>query len=129
MSYVNDSKATNIDAVLRAIECFSAPIVLLLGGRNKRGDFRLLKEGLRRRVKQVILFGEVGDELVGAIEGTVITSRVGSMAEAVVPAGRIASAGDVVLLSPGCASFDIYENYARRGEDFSRNVEKLEGAE
>ncbi|MGA9536876.1 MAG: UDP-N-acetylmuramoyl-L-alanine--D-glutamate ligase [Desulfobacterales bacterium] len=127
--YYDDSKATNIDAVLRAIECFSAPIVLLLGGRNKRGDFRLLKEGLRRRVKQVILFGEAGDEISAALDGTVITSRAGSMAEVVATASRIASAGDVVLLSPGCASFDMYETYARRGEDFRRNVEKLEGAE
>jgi len=127
--YYNDSKATNIDAVLRAIECFSVPIVLLLGGRNKRGDFRLLKENLRRRVKQVILFGEAGDEIAAALDGTVTTSRAGSMAQVVATASRIASAGDVVLLSPGCASFDMYENYARRGEDFRRNVEKLEGAE
>jgi UDP-N-acetylmuramoylalanine--D-glutamate ligase len=127
--YYDDSKATNIDAVLRAIECFSAPIVLLLGGRNKRGDFRLLKEGLRRRVKQMVLFGEAGDEIATALDGAVTTSRAGSMAEVVATASRIASAGDVVLLSPGCASFDMYENYARRGEDFRRNVEKLEGAE
>jgi UDP-N-acetylmuramoylalanine--D-glutamate ligase len=127
--YYDDSKATNISAVLRAIECFSAPIVLLLGGRNKRGDFRLLKEGLRRRVKQAILFGEAGDEIAAALNGAVITSRAGSMAEVVATASRIASAGDVVLLSPGCSSFDMYENYARRGEDFRRNVENLEGAD
>lgn len=127
--YYDDSKATNIDAVRRAIECFSAPIVLLLGGRNKRGDFRLLKESLRRRVKQVILFGEAGDEIAAALDGAATACRAGSMAEVVATAGRIASAGDVVLLSPGCASFDMYENYARRGEDFRRNVEKLEGAE
>jgi UDP-N-acetylmuramoylalanine--D-glutamate ligase len=127
--YYDDSKATNIDAVLRAIECFSAPIVLLLGGRNKRGDFRLLKESLRRRVKRVILFGEAGDEIAAAIDGAATAIRAGSMAEVVASASRIASTGDVVLLSPGCASFDMYENYARRGEDFRRNVEKLEGAE
>lgn len=127
--YYDDSKATNIDAVLRAIECFSAPIVLLLGGRNKRGDFRFLKESLRQRVKQVILFGEAGDEIAAALDGAASASRAGSMAEVVATASRIASAGDVVLLSPGCASFDMYENYARRGEDFRRNVKNLEGAE
>jgi UDP-N-acetylmuramoylalanine--D-glutamate ligase len=127
--YYDDSKATNIDAVLRAIECFSAPIVLLLGGRNKRGDFKLLKESLRRRVKQVILFGEAGDEIAAALDGAATAIRAGSMAEVVATASRIASAGDIVLLSPGCASFDMYENYARRGEDFRRNVEKLERAE
>lgn len=127
--YYDDSKATNIDAVLRAIECFSAPVVLLLGGRNKRGEFRLLKESLRRRVKQVVLFGEAGDEIAAALDGAATASHAGSMAEVVATASRIASAGDVVLLSPGCASFDMYENYARRGEDFRRNVEKLERAE
>ena len=129
VSYYDDSKATNIDAVRRAIECFRAPIVLLLGGRNKRGDFRLLKESLRRHVKQVIVFGEAGNEITAALDGAVTASRAGSMAEIVTTASRIASAGDVVLLSPGCASFDMYENYARRGEDFRRNVEKLEGVE
>ncbi len=123
--YYDDSKATNVAAVLRALESFGAPIVLLLGGRNKRGDFRLLKESVRRRVKRVILFGEAGDEIAAALGGAVATSRAGSMAELVATAGRIASAGDVVLLSPGCASFDMYANYARRGEDFRRNVERL----
>jgi UDP-N-acetylmuramoylalanine--D-glutamate ligase len=126
--YYDDSKATNVDAVLRAIESFSAPIVLLLGGRNKGGDFRLLKKNLRRRVKQVVLFGEAGDEIAAAIDDAVTASRAGSMAEVVATASRIASAGDVVLLSPGCSSFDMYTSYARRGEDFHRNVEKLEGA-
>ena len=126
--YYDDSKATNIDAVRRAIECFSAPIVLLLGGRNKRGDFRLLKESLRRRVKQVVVFGEAGDEIAAALNGAATVNRAGSMTEVVATTGRIASPGDVVLLSPGCVASDMYENYARRGEDFRRNVENLEGA-
>jgi UDP-N-acetylmuramoylalanine--D-glutamate ligase len=127
--YYDDSKATNVDAVLRAMECFSTPIVLLLGGRNKRGDFRLLRESVRRRVKQVILFGEAGDEIAAALDGAATANRAGSMAEVVATANRIASTGDVVLLSPGCASFDMYENYARRGEDFRRHVAELERTE
>ncbi len=120
--YYDDSKATNVDAVRRAIECFEAPIVLLLGGRNKRGDFRLLEESVRRRVKQLVLFGEAGEEIAAALGGAAGACRAPSMAEAVAAAGRVAAPGDVVLLSPGCASFDMYENYARRGEDFRRSV-------
>ncbi|MFZ0614411.1 MAG: cyanophycin synthetase, partial [Desulfobacterales bacterium] len=120
--YYDDSKATNVDAVRRAIECFEAPIVLLLGGRNKRGDFRLLEESVRRRVKQLVLFGEAGEEIAAALGAAAGACRAQSMAEAVEAAGRMAAPGDVVLLSPGCASFDMYENYARRGEDFRRNV-------
>ena len=122
--YYDDSKATNVDAVRRAIECFTAPTVLLLGGRNKRGDFKLLEESVRRRVKQLILFGEAGEEIAAALKGAAGIRRADSMAEAVDTARRIAAAGDVVLLSPGCASFDMYENYARRGEDFRRHVER-----
>ena len=77
----------------------------------------------------MVLFGEAGDEIAAALDGAATASHAGSMAEVVATASRIASAGDVVLLSPGCASFDMYENYARRGEDFRRNVEKLERAE
>ncbi|MFZ0243364.1 MAG: cyanophycin synthetase, partial [Desulfobacterales bacterium] len=122
--YYDDSKATNVDAVRRAIECFTAPTVLLLGGRNKRGDFKLLEESVRQRVKQLILFGEAGEEIAAALKGAAGIRRADSMAEAVDTARRIAAAGDVVLLSPGCASFDMYENYARRGEDFRRHVER-----
>ncbi|MFZ0133070.1 MAG: UDP-N-acetylmuramoyl-L-alanine--D-glutamate ligase [Desulfobacterales bacterium] len=122
--YYDDSKATNVDAVHRAIECFEAPIVLLLGGRNKRGDFRLLEESVRRRVKQLVLFGEAGREIAAALGGAARIRHAQSMAEAVAAAGSIAVPGDIVLLAPGCASFDMYENYARRGEDFRRHVER-----
>jgi UDP-N-acetylmuramoylalanine--D-glutamate ligase len=126
--YFDDSKATNIAAVERALTCFTTPIVLLLGGRNKGGDFSALRETIRQRVKQVILFGEAGDEIADALGDVAPAARADSMAAVVDAADRVAAAGDVVLLSPGCASFDMYENYARRGEDFRRQVERRAAA-
>ena len=126
--YYNDSKATNVDAVVRALESFSEPVVLLLGGRNKGGDFTILAESVRRRVKNLILFGEAREEIDTALKGVVSAVFAPSMAEMVERAAEMSTTGDVVLLSPGCASFDMYENYARRGDDFRRCVEKLKKA-
>ena len=126
--FFNDSKATNVDAVVRALESFGEPIVLLLGGRNKGGDFTPLVDGVRRRVKHLVLFGEAREVIDAALGGIVPVASARSMADAVAKASEISSPGDVVLLSPGCASFDAYENYARRGDDFRRCVERLKEA-
>ncbi len=126
--FYNDSKATNVDAVVRALESFSEPVVLLLGGRNKGGDFTLLADSMRGRVKYLILFGEARNEINAALRGVVSAFFAQSMADVVTKAGEIAAAGDVVLLSPGCASFDMYDNYARRGDDFRWCVERLRDA-
>ncbi len=126
--YYNDSKATNVDAVIRALESFSEPVVLLLGGRNKDGDFTILADSVRRRVKNLILFGEAREEIDTALKGVISAVFAPSMAEMVERAAEISTTGDVVLLSPGCASFDMYENYARRGDDFRLCVEKLRKA-
>jgi UDP-N-acetylmuramoylalanine--D-glutamate ligase len=123
--YFDDSKATNVDAVVRALECFDEPVVLLLGGRNKGSDFRPLAVPLKRRVKHVVLFGEAREEIAAALAGTVAVTATESMAQAVAAARSVAATGDTVLLSPACASFDMYANYARRGEDFRRRVEAL----
>lgn len=126
--FFDDSKATNVDAVVRALESFNEPIVLLLGGRNKGGDFTFLADGVRRRVKHLILFGEARKVINDALGGIVSVAYARSMMDAVAKASEISSPGDVVLLSPGCASFDMYENYARRGDDFRRCVERLKEA-
>jgi UDP-N-acetylmuramoylalanine--D-glutamate ligase len=126
--FYNDSKATNVDAVVRALESFSEPVVLLLGGRNKGGDFTILADSVRRGVKHLILFGEARNEIDAALNGIVSAVFAQSMAEMVAKAVEISATGDVVLFSPGCASFDMYENYARRGVDFRRCVEKLKKA-
>ncbi|WP_246804374.1 UDP-N-acetylmuramoyl-L-alanine--D-glutamate ligase [Desulfosarcina cetonica] len=125
--FVNDSKATNVDAVKRALECFDGPVVLILGGQNKKGDFNRLKTIVRQRVKTLVALGEARDEIVTALAGDPQQGVIeaGSMEEAVAKALSAAVAGDVVLLSPACASFDMFDNYAHRGECFRSIVERL----
>lgn len=124
--FYDDSKGTNVAAVVRALESFSAPVVLLLGGRDKEGDFETLVPLLRARVKAVVLFGEAAGKINGRIGGVVATTLAANLGEAVAAAARIASPGDVVLLSPGCASFDEFTGYKERGERFQEMVRRLE---
>ena len=124
VEYYNDSKATNMDAVARALQCFSTPVVLIMGGRNKQGDFSVLSDKVRGRVKHIVAIGEARSEVIAALGRLVPASIEPTMEDAVDKAAGIAATGEVVLLSPGCASFDMYENYARRGDDFRRAVEK-----
>jgi UDP-N-acetylmuramoylalanine--D-glutamate ligase len=123
--YFNDSKATNLDAVARALEAFSQPVVLIMGGRDKGGKFGALKDLIRRHVKQLTVMGEARDKLKSAFGHLVPIKTATTMKDAVFQASKAASPGDVVLLSPGCASFDMYNNYAERGEDFSEIVKSL----
>jgi UDP-N-acetylmuramoylalanine--D-glutamate ligase len=122
VEYVNDSKATNVDAVLRALECFRSPVVLIMGGVDKGGDFGRLRDPLRRGGRGLILMGGSRDALRAALGGVLPTREVASMRAAVQAAREMAVAGDAVLLAPGCASFDLYANYQERGEDFRRAV-------
>jgi UDP-N-acetylmuramoylalanine--D-glutamate ligase len=125
--FVNDSKATNVDAVNRALECFDTPVVLIMGGQNKKGDFSLLKPKVRRHVKTLVAMGDARDEIVTALAGDpekgIIEAT--SMEEAVEKALGAAADGDTVLLSPACASFDMFDNYAHRGDCFREIVERL----
>lgn len=125
VKFYDDSKGTNVDAVKRAIETFSAPVVLLLGGRDKEGDFETLSPLLPDRVKALVLFGEARDRINERIGGIVPTVRTPSLKEAVSAARRQAGAGDVVLLSPGCASFDEFADYKARGNFFQQEVRAL----
>ncbi len=125
--YFNDSKATNISAVARALKSFKKPLVLILGGQNKGGDFGKLKKLIQMHTKKLIIMGEASHE-IKSILGPVCPGRfklAASMEDAVFSARRYASAGDVVLLSPGCASFDMYSNYAHRGDAYCQAVELL----
>lgn len=126
VTYVDDSKATNVDAVYRALESFQAPVVLIMGGRDKGGDYGVLKEKIRNHVKQLILLGESSPIIGAALGGLVPTVQTASMGEAVAAAHRAASPGDVVLLSPACSSFDLFQNYAHRGNVFQSEVSKLQ---
>ncbi|MCB2148550.1 MAG: UDP-N-acetylmuramoyl-L-alanine--D-glutamate ligase [Deltaproteobacteria bacterium] len=125
--FVNDSKATNVDAVNRALACFDNPVILIMGGQNKKGDFTQLKAQVRRRVKTLVAMGEAKDEIVTALAGDPEKGilEAGSMEEAVEKAFAAAADGEIVLLSPACASFDMFANYAQRGNRFREIVERL----
>ena len=122
--FYDDSKGTNVGAVVRALESFSNPVVLLLGGRDKEGDFETLIPLIRERVRAMVLFGEAREKINGRIGGTVATTLAATLGEAVGAAWRIASPGDVVLLSPGCASFDEFTDYKARGRQFQEMVRR-----
>ncbi len=125
--FVNDSKATNVDAVKRALACFDVPVILIMGGQNKKGDFSVLKSQVRRRVKTLVAMGEAKDEIITALAGDPEKGilEAGSMQEAVEKAFVAAVDGEIVLLSPACASFDMFDNYAQRGNRFREIVERL----
>jgi UDP-N-acetylmuramoylalanine--D-glutamate ligase len=120
--FYDDSKGTNVGAVMRALESFSQPVLLLLGGRDKEGDFQTLAPLIRRGVKGMVLFGEAGEKINGLLGGVVRTALTATLKEAVEAAYGSASPGDVVLLSPGCASFDEFKDYKERGNRFQEWV-------
>ena len=123
--FVNDSKATNVDSVWYALQSFQRPIVLMLGGRDKGNDYARLNDLVRAHVKHIVAIGESADKVVAAFRESVPVSRAASMPEAVRAATAVAASGDVVLLSPACASFDWFENYEHRGRVFKEEVMKL----
>jgi UDP-N-acetylmuramoylalanine--D-glutamate ligase len=123
--FYDDSKGTNVGAVLRAVESFSEPLILLLGGRDKEGDFQSLLPLLRSKVKHLVLFGEAREKIDGFIGGTVRTTVRETLKEALHAAYAEASPGDVALLSPGCSSFDEFRNYKERGDLFQEWVKQL----
>lgn len=122
VSWYNDSKATNIGATLAAVQGFDGPLVLIAGGQGKGADFADLAAGLDERVKAVVLIGEAADEIQQALGDRLPIRRADSMREAVAIAAELADAGDLVLLSPACASFDMFDNYQHRGQVFTQAV-------
>jgi UDP-N-acetylmuramoylalanine--D-glutamate ligase len=126
--YVNDSKATNVAAALRALSAYDAPLILIAGGRPKGEGFQPLAEAARRRVKRALLIGEAAGEIGGAFETAgVICEGSGDLDAAVRAASAAAQPGDIVLLSPACASYDQYRDFEERGDHFRRLVEDLPG--
>jgi len=127
VEWYNDSKATNPDAVFKAVEAFRGrSFVLLLGGRNKGNDFRPLAERVEGDAKAVVLFGESRGELAAAFDGLdVETVEAVSLADAVAVSRELAGAGDVVVLSPACASFDEFDSYEHRGTVFKDLVRAM----
>ena len=124
--FVNDSKATNIDAARRAIESFGSGLVAILGGKFKGGDFGDLREPLRERHAQVVAIGEARPIIREALAADLPVHDAVDMSAAVQTAFASASPGGVVLLAPACASFDMFRDYAERGRIFKQEVRRLE---
>jgi len=127
--YYDDSKATNTGAVLTALAQIDGRVVLIAGGRDKGDDYTLLRQSVSEKVRRVILIGEAAVLLEKALSGAAPLVRAQSMEEAVQLASAVAEPGDAVLLSPACASFDMFNSYAHRGEVFAAAVERLRKTE
>jgi UDP-N-acetylmuramoylalanine--D-glutamate ligase len=124
--YYNDSKATNVDATLKALEAFPGRILIILGGKDKGSDYTVLQAPLREKAILALLIGAAADKIESQITGSVAIERAGTLECALEIASQAARAGDVVLLAPACASFDQFENYEHRGRVFKALVHELE---
>ncbi len=126
--YVNDSKATNVDAAWYALECQTRPVVWIVGGTDKGNDYSTLDALVREKVKAIVCLGKDNSKIIAAFADIVGRDRIRetlSAEEAVKASADFAESGDVVLLSPCCASFDLFKNYEDRGEQFKQAVRKL----
>jgi UDP-N-acetylmuramoylalanine--D-glutamate ligase len=126
VEYYNDSKATNVDATIKALESFPGNVHVILGGKDKGSDYTVLKDLLRERVKRVYTIGAAAEKIESQIKGSTDIISAVTLESAVKLASGKASAGDVVLLAPACASFDQFQNYQHRGKVFKDAVQKLE---
>jgi len=125
VTFFNDSKATNVDAARKSLEAFDRPVVAILGGRYKGGDFADLRESLGRHGKAVMAIGEARERVAEALGPAVPVVLCDTLAEAVERGFAAAAPGDVVLLAPACSSFDMFQDYADRGRAFKREVGAL----
>ncbi|MGX9728725.1 MAG: UDP-N-acetylmuramoyl-L-alanine--D-glutamate ligase [Candidatus Electronema sp. VV] len=124
--FINDSKATNIGAVIAALAGFQKDVILIAGGRNKGGDFTELIPAFQQHVRQVVLIGEAASELAAAAEAAGIEHQFADdMGDAVCKGFAAAKPGETVLLAPACASFDMFDNYEHRGREFMRCAAEL----
>jgi UDP-N-acetylmuramoylalanine--D-glutamate ligase len=124
--YYNDSKATNVDATLKALDSFPGRILVVLGGKDKGSDYTGLQKSLREKTILALLIGAAAEKIEKQIAGSVAIERAGTIERAVEIASQAARPGDVVLLAPACASFDQFENYEHRGRVFKDLVHQLE---
>ena len=126
--YINDSKATNVDSAWYALECQTKPVVWIVGGKDKGNDYDVLKPLVKEKVKAIVCLGVDNSKIRAAFEGIVGKDRIvetGSAEEAVRESSKLAEPGDVVLLSPCCASFDLFTSYEDRGRKFKEAVRML----
>ena len=125
VDYYNDSKATNVDATIKALESFPTKIHLILGGKDKGSDYSVLNDLLRERVKRVYTIGAAAEKIESHIKGAAEIVPAETLDDAVRRAAAVAQAGDVVLLAPACASFDQFDNYEHRGRVFKQVVHTI----
>ena len=125
VSYIDDSKATNVGAVYSALESVQQPVILIAGGRDKGGDYSVLAEPVRQKVKHMLLIGEAKDTMARAFLAFTNVEILETLQDAVLRAATLAVPGDAVLLSPACASFDMFSSYAERGNVFKKAVLEL----
>jgi UDP-N-acetylmuramoylalanine--D-glutamate ligase len=126
VEYFNDSKATNVDATLKALDAFPGNLLVILGGKDKGGDFTLLRDLLIKHAKVALLIGAAAEKIESQISGAVPLESVGNIDRAVLRAAELAKPGDTVLLAPACASFDQFHNYEHRGRTFKQRVRLLQ---
>jgi UDP-N-acetylmuramoylalanine--D-glutamate ligase len=125
IEFINDSKATNVNSTWYALESMSNPVVWIVGGVDKGNDYTILEELVRARVKAIVCMGKDNAKIHKAFNGIVSVVDAGSAIEAVKAAYLLGKKGDTVLLSPACASFDLFENYEDRGRQFKAAVREL----
>lgn len=126
VDYFNDSKATNVDATLKALDAFSGNVLVILGGKDKGSDFGILRQALRNQARMALLIGSAAEKIESQLAGVIPVERAETMAGALEIAFRRAQPGDTVLLAPACASFDQFDNYEHRGRVFKQLVRELE---
>ena len=125
VAYYNDSKGTNVGAVVKSLESFSGPVILLAGGVDKGGSYAPLERQIEKKVRRLVLFGAAKEIMARALGGLTATVIVEDLPAALADAAAHSRAGDVVLLSPACSSFDQFKNYAERGRAFKALVHEL----
>jgi UDP-N-acetylmuramoylalanine--D-glutamate ligase len=127
VKFYNDSKATNVDSTVKALEAFERNVIVILGGKDKGSDYSVLVPLIEKRVKQIILIGAASDKIAAQIGQVKPMARARTMEDAVIKSMEAAVAGDTVLLAPACASFDMFDNYEQRGRVFKEAVHHLAG--
>jgi len=125
VDFVNDSKGTNVGALQKSLNIFSRPIILIAGGKDKGGDFRVLKNIFKGKVKHLVLIGETKNKFREMLNGSFSYEDAESMEDAVERSMGKATVGDIVLLSPGCSSFDMFKDFIERGNQFKEIVGRL----
>jgi len=125
ITFIDDSKATNVHAVIPALNSLNAPVVLILGGRDKGDDFTRLKDVIKEKVKTVVVIGEAKEKIINQLKKIVHICESSTLENAVEDAMKFSVPGGTVILSPGCSSFDMFKDYKERGERFKEAVKQI----